>query len=160
MRQERALRLKLLAHSRKRSCKRSRTTAGALRPRLNRRCSWAERPGLGRRPAGDRAHAAGKRCHQRQSRPSVFRHHSSVGGREGACLAATGSWTACSLRIVHAELRRTKTVPGLGPAPRRSALRKNRRVPRAERVITTPCPFIDSLPRLTFELIEQIPGLK
>src|SRR5439155_4193185 len=89
--------------------------------------------GLGRRPAGDRAHAAGKRCHQRQSRPSVFRHYSSVGGREGACLAATVSWTARSLRIAHAELRRLKTVPGLGPAPRRSALRKNRRVARAER---------------------------
>ena len=31
---------------------------------LNRRCSWAERPGLGRRPSGDRAHAGGKGCHQ------------------------------------------------------------------------------------------------
>ena len=70
---------------------------------------------------------------QRQPRPSIFRHHSSVGGREGACLAATGSWTACSRRIAHAELRRLKTAPGLGPAPRRSALRKNRRLVRAER---------------------------
>ena len=35
-------------------------------------------------------------------------------------------------RIAHAELRRLKTVPGLGPAPRRSALRKNRRLARAE----------------------------
>ncbi len=102
----------------------------ALRPRLNRRCSWAERPGVGRRPSSDRAHTAGKRCHQRQSRPSIFRHHSSVGGRQGACLAATGSWTACSRRIIDAELRRLKTAPGLGPAPRRSALRKNRRVSR------------------------------
>src|SRR5439155_4155681 len=67
------------------------------------------------------------------SRPSIFRHYSSVGGREGACLAATGSWTRCSLRIAHAELRRLKTVPGLGSAPRRSALRKNRRLARAER---------------------------
>src|SRR5204863_3140188 len=32
-----------------------------------------------------------------------------------------------------AELRRPKTAPGLGPPPRRSALRKNRRFPRAER---------------------------
>ena len=39
---------------------------GALRPGLNRRCSWAERAGVGRRPSGDRAHAAGKRCRQRQ----------------------------------------------------------------------------------------------
>ena len=70
---------------------------------------------------------------QRQPRPSIFRDHGSVGGRQGACLAATGSWTACSRRIAHAELRRLKTVPGLGPAPRRSALRKNRRVARAER---------------------------
>ena len=104
----------------------------ALRPRLNRRCSWAERPGLGRRPSSDRAHAAGKRCHQRQPRPSIFRHHGSVGGRQGACLAATGSWTACSQRIAHAELRRLETAPLLGPAPRRSALRKNRRLARAE----------------------------
>ena len=88
---------------------------------------------LGRRPSSDRAHAAGKRCQQRQPRPSIFRHHGSVGGREGACLAATGSWTACSRRIAHAELRRLKTVPGLGPAPRRSALRENRRIARAER---------------------------
>src|SRR5205823_1990132 len=36
-------------------------------------------------------------------------------------------------RIAHAELRRLKTIPGLGPAPRRSALRKNRRLARAER---------------------------
>ena len=104
-----------------------------LRPRLNRRCSWAERLGVGRRPSGDRAHAGGKRCQQRQSRPSIFRHYSSVGGREGACLAATGSWTACSHRITHAELRRLKTAPLLGPAPRRSTLRENRRLARAER---------------------------
>ena len=70
---------------------------------------------------------------QRQPRPSIFRHHGSVGGRQGACLAATGSWTACSRRIAHAELRRLKTAPVLGPAPRRSALRKNRSVARAER---------------------------
>ena len=31
------------------------------------------------------------------------------------------------VRIAHAELRRLKTAPVLGPAPRRSALRKNRR---------------------------------
>ena len=52
-------------------------------------------------------------------------------GREGAYLAATGSWTACSRRIDHAELRRLETVPGLGPAPRRSALRKNRSITRS-----------------------------
>jgi TolB-like protein/Tfp pilus assembly protein PilF len=51
---------------------------------------------------------------------------SSVGGREGASLAATGSWAACSQRIAHAELRCLKTAPLLGPTPRRSALRKNR----------------------------------
>ena len=27
----------------------------------------------------------GKRCHQRQPRPSIFRDHGSVGGRQGAC---------------------------------------------------------------------------
>src|SRR5206468_7585157 len=73
--------------------------------------------------------------------------------------AATGSWTACSRRIIDAELRRLETVPGLGPAPRRSALRENRRLVSAERVITTPRQLIDSLPRLTFELIERSGGL-
>ena len=81
----------------------------------------------------DRAHAAGKRCHQRQPRPSIFRHYGILGGREGSCLAATGSWTACSRRIANAELRRLKTALFLGSAPRRSALRKNRHFARAER---------------------------
>ena len=48
-------------------------------------------------------------------RPSVFRHYGSVGGREGACLAATGSWAACSRRIAHAELRCLKTAPVWDP---------------------------------------------
>ncbi len=91
---------------------------GALRPRLNRRCSWAERSGLRRRPSSDRAHAAGKRCQQWQPRPSIFRDHGSVGRREGACLAATGSWAAWSPHIGDAELRRLKTAPVLGSAPR------------------------------------------
>src|SRR5207247_3490732 len=90
-------------------------------------------------------HADGKRCRQRQQRPSVFRHYSSVGGRQRARLAATGSWTACSLGITHAELRRLETVPVLGSASRRCALRKNRRVVSAKRVIYTPRPFIDLL---------------
>ncbi len=76
---------------------------------------------------------AGKRCQHRQSRPSIFRHHSSVGRREGACLAATGSWAACSRRIGDAELRRLETAPLMGPAPQRSALRANRRVVSTER---------------------------
>src|SRR5206468_12261904 len=46
--------------------------------RLNRRCSWAERPGVGRRPSSDRAHAGGKRWQQRQPRPSIFRHHTAA----------------------------------------------------------------------------------
>ena len=90
------------------------------------------RPGLGRRPSSDRAHAGGKRCQQRQPRPSIFRHYGGVGGRQGACLAATGSWTARSRRISHAELRCTKTAPALGSVPRRSALRANRRLVSAE----------------------------
>src|SRR5262249_40425085 len=84
------------------------------------------------RTSGYRAHAGGKRCQQRQPRPSVFCHHGSVGGRQGASVAATGNWAACSPRIGDAELRRLETVPALGPASRRSALRKNRRLPRAE----------------------------
>src|SRR4029453_6138179 len=82
-----------------------------------------------------RAHPAGKRCLQRQPRPSVFRHYSSVGQREGACLTATGNWTACSRRIGDAELWSFKTVPLLGPAPRRSALRKNRRLVSAKKTV-------------------------
>ena len=39
----------------------------------------------------------------------------------------------CQRRIAHAELRRLETAPPLGPAPRRSALRENRRLLRAER---------------------------
>src|SRR4029453_12214463 len=54
--------------------------------------------------------------------------------RQRACLAATGSWTACSRRIIRAELRRLKTTPLMGPAPRRSALRENRRLARAETI--------------------------
>ena len=34
----------------------------------------------------------------------------------------------------HAELRRLETVPVLGPAPRRSALRENRRLAGAEMI--------------------------
>ena len=41
-----------------------------------------------------------------QPRPSIFRHNGSVGGRQGASLAATGSWTACSRPVAPAELRR------------------------------------------------------
>ena len=37
-------------------------------------------------------------------------------------------------RIAHAELRRLKTAPLLGPAPRRSALRKNRCLTRSEMI--------------------------
>src|SRR5207244_12058178 len=73
-----------------------------------------------------------------------------MGGRQGACLAATGSWTACSRRSIDAELRRLKTVPGLGPAPRRSALRENRRLTRAESdgQITFKCLAVDSTARV------------
>src|SRR5438309_4740536 len=56
-----------------------------------------------------------------------------MGGRQGVCLAATGSWPPCSRRLADAELRRLETAPLLGPAPRRSTLRKNRRVACAER---------------------------
>src|SRR5207249_2310294 len=62
-----------------------------------------------------------------------FRHHGSVGRGEGVCLAATGSWAACSPSITNAELRCLKAASLLGPAPRRSALRANRRVACAER---------------------------
>ena len=54
----------------------------------------AQRPGVGRRPSSHRAHAAEKRCLQRQPRPSILRHHGSLGGREGARLTATGNCTA------------------------------------------------------------------
>ena len=56
-------------------------------------------------------------------------------GEQGPRLAATGSWAARSPGIAHAELRCLKTVPGLGPAPRRSALRANRRLACPERMM-------------------------
>jgi hypothetical protein len=48
---------------------------------------------------------------------------------------ATGSWAACSRCIGRPELRRLKTAPLLGPAPRRSALRKNRRLVSAKKTV-------------------------
>jgi len=60
-----------------------------------------------------------------------------MGGRQGASLAAIGNWTACSRRFADVQLRLTKTAALLGPAPGRSALRENRRLPRAQ-VITAP----------------------
>ena len=59
---------------------------------------------------------------------SILRDYGSLGGRERASLAATGNWAPCSRRITHAQLWRLKTVPDLGSAPRRSALRKNRSI--------------------------------
>src|SRR6266567_6047871 len=56
-----------------------------------------------------------------------------MGGRKGVSLAATGNGTACSHGVAGAELRRTKTAALLGPAPRRPALRANRRLVSAER---------------------------
>src|SRR4029077_16309016 len=41
-------------------------------------------------------------------------------------------WAACSPSIAHAELWRLKTASLLGPAPQRSALRKNRRLASTE----------------------------
>ena len=58
-----------------------------------------------------RAHAAGKRCHQRQPRPSILRHHRSVGGRKGACLAATGSWAAFSAASLMLSYGALKLLP-------------------------------------------------
>jgi len=90
-------------------------------------------------------------------RPSVFR----ITGRRGRAtrsfaFAATGSWTACSRRVVHAELRRLGNCSRSGTRSRGDPpLRENRRFSRAERVITTPCPFIDSLPSSDFRLIEK-----
>jgi len=48
---------------------------------------------------GGMGHADRKRRRQRKSRHSIFRDHAGVGGRQGACLAATGNWTACSRRV-------------------------------------------------------------
>src|SRR6476469_1848398 len=70
-----------------------------------------------------------------------------MGGRQRARLAATGSWTACSHRIDHAELRCLETVPVLGPAPRRSALRENRRLAGAEMIMAA-----DATKEIQFEI--------
>ena len=56
-------------------------------------------------------------------------------GEKELALQQLESWTACSRRIGDAELRCLKTVPFLGPAPRRSALRENRRVVSAEKTV-------------------------
>ena len=87
--------------------------------------------GVGRRPAGDRAYAGGKRCQQWQPRPSIFRHHCSLGGREGACLAATGSWTACSRRIVMLSYGALKLFPFWDPL---------RGDPRFEKIVASLAP--------------------
>src|SRR5206468_10751427 len=58
--------------------------------------------------------------------------HRGLGRRERPCLAATGTRTARSRRLDRAELRHAKAASVLGPAARRSALRKNRRLVSAE----------------------------
>src|SRR4029077_7607839 len=108
--------------------------ATTLRPRDDRCCSGTQRAGLGRRPSSDRAHAVGKGRRQWKLCQSILRDHGGVGGRREVSLAATGDWTACSRRISGAELWRTKAAALLGPAPRRSALRKNRQFARTERL--------------------------
>ena len=89
------------------------------------------------RAAFEAARAAGQRPRVGQSCPSIFRYHRGLGRRQGASLAATGNCTACSRPIDHAELRRTKAAALLGSAARRSALRENRRLSRAERELAT-----------------------
>jgi len=89
-----------------------------------------------KRTPGDRAHAIGKRRHERKSRPSIFRDHDSVDRRERACSAGTGSWLRAPAASQMLSYGALTTVPGLGPAPRRSALRANRSLARAERRFT------------------------
>ena len=93
----------------------------------NRRCSWAQRPGLGRRPSSDRAHAVGKR-RQPTEAASFSISRSRQRGRATRSLPCSNWKLDCVLPSHRsgAELRRTKAAAFLGPAPRRSALRKNR----------------------------------
>src|SRR5207237_7769859 len=59
----------------------------------------------------------------------------------------TGSRAACSRRTAHAQLRCLITAPGLGSAPRRSALRANRRFPCAEVIMAA-----DATKKIQFEI--------
>ena len=54
-------------------------------------------------------------------------------GEEGHCFAILGGQRSIARWIHCCDLRRIKAAPLLGPAPRRSALRKNRRLLRAKR---------------------------
>ena len=104
----------------------------ALRARSDRRRSGAKRRGVAGRAARDRTSSRGKRFHQWQSDACLFRDHRCLGGREGPALQYLAANGQSARRILHCDLRRIKVVALLGPAPRRSALRKNRRLARAE----------------------------
>ena len=58
-----------------------------------------------------------------------------LGGREGPSCAVLGGQRPISRRILRCDLRRIKVIALLGPAPRRSALRENRRLARAEKTV-------------------------
>jgi len=130
MRQERALRLK-----RSRRAGEDRAGAAGLRPSL---CVLGLiDAALGRKDLAldegvERSHSRRvKKMSTTAAASSIFRDHSSVGGRQGACVAATGSWTACSRRSVHAELRCLKLHPFWDPL---------RGDPRFEKIVASLAP--------------------
>jgi len=85
----------------------------------------------------DGASARGETFGQRASHDRVFRPHRRLDGREG---------TACEhmekargpFRFWIAYLRTIETPAAVGPAPRRSPLRENRRLPRPEIITVVP----------------------
>src|SRR4029453_13382761 len=97
----------------------------------------AKRRGVGRRTARDRTSSRGKRFAQWQSDACLFRDHRCVGGREGNCFAILGGQRSIARWIHCCDLRRTEAAALLGPAPRRSALRKNRHLARAKGKVAT-----------------------
>src|SRR5262249_31175198 len=111
----------------------ARLWTGAVRARPHRRRSGATRRGVGRRTARDRTSSRGKRFAQWQSDACLFRDHRCVGGREGHCFAILGGQRSIARWIHCCDLWRIKATPLLGPAPRRSALREDRRLVSAKR---------------------------
>ena len=74
---------------------------------------------------GHGAHAGGKGFHQWPENADLFRHHSSLGRREGFGVTTIGHCRSNSWGISHRHLRFAKIAALVGSAPRRSALREN-----------------------------------
>ncbi len=101
---------------------------------VNRCRSWKERTCLGRRETGDGTHAGGKGFDQWPENADLLRDHQRLGWARRIWLCNNWPWPVqtpgASVIATYGPL---KLLPVLGPAPRRSALRKNRSITRGER---------------------------